>query len=114
VVYVLVKREVRPNRPTPFSLTLQHATGTVVSIDPSGNPSIAGAAGTAMTFTFGSTKMVIDANGVHITGELDATGNVTAGMGTGDQVDMQNHDHHVVDVGTGTATITTTKPVAGT
>ena len=103
-----------PNPPTPFNITLQHATGTVVSIDPSGNPSITGAAGTAMTFTFGSTKMVIDANGVHITGELDATGNVTAGMGTGDQVDMQNHDHQVVGVEGGDSTITTTTPVAGT
>jgi phage baseplate assembly protein gpV len=102
-----------PNPPTPFNLTLRHATGTVVSIDPSGNPSITGAAGTAMTFTFGSTKMVIDANGVHITGELDATGNVTAGRGTGDQVDMQNHDHQVVGVEGGDATIITTKPVAG-
>jgi phage baseplate assembly protein gpV len=103
-----------PNPPKPFNLTLRHATGTVVSIDPSGNPSITGAAGTAMTFTFGSTKMVIDANGVHITGELDATGNITAGQGTGDQVDMQNHDHLVEHVEGGTGTITTTKPVAGT
>jgi phage baseplate assembly protein gpV len=102
------------NPPTPFNITLQHATGTVVSIDPSGNPSITGAAGTAITFTFGSTKMVIDANGVHITGELDATGNVTAGMGTGDQVDMQNHDHQVVGVEGGDSAITTTAPVAGT
>ncbi len=47
-------------------------------------------------------------------GAIHATGAITAGYGTGDQVDLQAHDHNVVNVGGGTGTITTTAPIAGT
>lgn len=49
---------------------------------------------------------------VTIQGTLTATGNITAGQGTGDQADLLNHDHQVV-AQSGTSTLTTTKPVAG-
>jgi hypothetical protein len=50
---------------------------------------------------------------VTIQGSLTATGDITAGQGTGDQVDMQNHTHDVVNVSGGTATIITSKPIVG-
>jgi phage baseplate assembly protein gpV len=51
---------------------------------------------------------------VAVTGAITATGDITAGFGGSDQVDLQQHDHEVDNVEPGNATLTTTAPVAGT
>jgi phage gp45-like len=49
---------------------------------------------------------------VSVNGKLTATGNITAGQGTGDQVDLRTHTHDYIP-GTGAAT-PTSAPIAGT
>ena len=48
-----------------------------------------------------------------VTGSMTVTGNVTWGYGTGDQVDGLGHEHKVI-AASGSATLTTTAPIAGT
>lgn len=55
------------------------------------------------------TAVRIQAPTVAITGNLTATGGITAGQGTGDQVTLQGHQH-----GTGSAAAGTVAPTAGT
>lgn len=60
-------------------------------------------------FSGGATwKHVGDLN---ITGKVTATGNITAGQGTGDQVTLQNHNHNY-QPGSGSTT-TTSPPIPG-
>ena len=51
-------------------------------------------------------------SGLSVTGTISATGNITAGHGTGDAVDMQGHTH-LYSPGSGTPT-QTASPTAGT
>lgn len=71
-----------PTIPTPFTVKLATASGVTVEISPTG----------AITIT-GPTTMVITVPTVTIHGDLDVTGHVTAGFGTGDQVGLQSHTH---------------------
>jgi phage gp45-like len=50
--------------------------------------------------------------GLAVTGAITATGNITAGFGGGDQIDMQHHTH-TYNPGGGAPT-PTTAPIAGT
>lgn len=79
---------------------LQPGTGLVIG-DQSGN-----------RIAFGSTGIVIDPAGgpVQINGNLQVTGSVIAGQGTGDQVGLQTHTHGGVTTGAGS----TAAPNAGT
>jgi hypothetical protein len=125
-----------PNPPAPFNLTFKHITGTTVAVDPSGNVTATGAAGAALThsfggttlqidksgnvtangaqgatltFSFGGTTMSIGSNGVSINGVLLVSGEVTAGSGTGDSVGLMTHKH-----GTGSPAAGTSAPSPGT
>jgi phage gp45-like len=51
------------------------------------------------------------ASGLAVTGTITSTGNITAGFGGSDQVDMQHHDH-IYNPGGGSPT-QTSQPVAG-
>lgn len=63
---------------------------------------------TTLTLQVGSVSIVINSSGVAINGNLTATGGITAGQGTGDQVTLQHHKH-----GTGTAAAGTSVPTPG-
>lgn len=73
-------------------------------------------AGVTIVDKFGNT--IVTSNGrttvttpiFKVVGEIQATGNVTAGQGGGDQVDMQNHKHGKVITGTDETDV----PVPGT
>lgn len=60
--------------------------------------------------TAGVALLDITPTGIAINGALTVTGNITAGQGGADQVDMQNHTHGGVSTG-GSQTL---KPTAGT
>ena len=67
-------------------------------------------------FSSSGFSVVFSSGSVHIdtSGNITATGNVTAGQGGSDQVDLQNHLHKVNNVTTGSSTVNTTTPTAGT
>lgn len=72
-----------PSPPSPFNFTFGHISGTKVAIDPSGNTTVAGASGAALTQTFGGTTLTVDASGnVSATGASGATFTTTFGGAT--------------------------------
>lgn len=52
---------------------------------------------------------IVASGGLHVTGNITATGEITAGAGGGDSVTLQQHKH-----GTGSAAAGTSVPTAGT
>lgn len=90
--------------PSPFPFVLQLASGASIECSTTG----------AVTITAGSGQTITLRGNTNVIGALTATGNVTAGQGGADQVGLQTHDHQVQNVQTGSSTITTTPPIAGT
>jgi phage baseplate assembly protein gpV len=82
-----------------FNLTIAHGSGTTIKIDPNGN----------VTLVASNASVTVTTPTVKINGQLQVTGNITAGFGTSDQVDMQLHRHSGAG-GTGTSG----PPIAGT
>jgi hypothetical protein len=83
-----------PQTPSAFAMSIEHPSGAFVTIAPDGTVTVAAAAGKA----------------VDVIGDLQVTGEVTAGYGTGDQVGLQTHKHGGVQTGGGS----TSAPTAGT
>jgi hypothetical protein len=96
--------------PSPFNVTVKHATGTTLNVAPNGDVSVSGGAGNKMTMTFGGTVVTIDSQGLHVNNSITAQGNITAGSGTNDSVTLQLHTHKENGTGGGT----TNPPNAGT
>ncbi|MDA8251274.1 MAG: hypothetical protein M0Z28_19185, partial [Rhodospirillales bacterium] len=91
-------------KPSPFPFVLQLASGASIECTTAG----------AIVITAGSGQTITLQGDTNVVGALTATGNVTAGQGGADQVDLQGHEHQVQNVQAGGSTITTTAPIAGT
>jgi hypothetical protein len=61
-----------------------------------------------------STTLITMYVNLKVNGTVIATGDITAGSGGADSVDMTMHTHKVPNVASGSGTITTTGPIAGT
>lgn len=90
-------------KPSPFPMVLALASGVTIECTTSGSVLVTAPQGVTIT-----------APTVAIDGALTATGNITAGYGTGDQVDMQAHTHPVTGIQTGGSTVNTSAPNPGT
>lgn len=98
-----------PNKPTARIVTVKHASGTTITIGANGDVTVNTAPNTKIALTaptevdITTDHVVIKAPLVSIDGNLEVTGGVTAGKGTGDQVTLQQHRH-----GTGGTTASST------
>ena len=86
-----------PSPPSPMPLTLRHASGTVLTMNADGSVSVA-IAGTTVTVDV-SGNATVTTTVFKIVGELQVTGEVTAGYGTGDSVTLRLHRHDHVQLG---------------
>lgn len=108
--------------PSPFPVSLTHATGTKINIDSSGNVTIQSANNVTVSGQTnilvecptinisGSSSVTITSSTVTVSGNLEVTGTITGGTNGTDSISLQNHVHSGVQTGSGD----TGPPVAGT
>jgi phage baseplate assembly protein gpV len=107
-----------PNPPSnPYTFTITHGSGAVISIDSSGNINITAKSGQLVTVKANDVvlnaadKVSLLAPTVAMNGNLQVSGSVIGGFSGSDQVNLQTHRHGVVGTPVAAQTI---PPTAGT
>lgn len=95
-----------PSPPAPFLFNFAGADGIKYTTDGAGNAVFTA---TKLTLKVGGHSLVLDSNGlayngpIKETGDITATGNITAGQGGGDSVTLQQHKHPTAALGSPSA-----------